>query len=160
MHQPPWSFGFDSQMRGTRENRAPPCVKVPGSSRVPVPWRSAVMARHRRRRPPGGHTTAAGSGGWRATISTDTDKHTYCLFYYLPPTHPFVGATILQRHFQVRWRARLRPPRVLLPHTYTQDGWFLQPERRPARLPCRTIFSICIHECLEKFGLRPTGPGQ
>ena len=34
LHQPPWSFGF--QTRGTRENRAPPCVKVPGSSRVPV----------------------------------------------------------------------------------------------------------------------------
>ena len=32
MHQPPWSFGFDSQTRGARENRAPPCVKVPGSS--------------------------------------------------------------------------------------------------------------------------------
>jgi hypothetical protein len=36
LHQPPWSFGFDSQTRGTRENRAPPCVAVPGSSRVPV----------------------------------------------------------------------------------------------------------------------------
>jgi len=36
LHQPPWSFGFDSQTRGTRENRAPPCVKVPGSSRVPL----------------------------------------------------------------------------------------------------------------------------
>jgi hypothetical protein len=35
LHQPPWSFGFDSQTRGTREHRAPPCVKVPGSSRVP-----------------------------------------------------------------------------------------------------------------------------
>jgi hypothetical protein len=37
-HTPPWSFGFDSQTRGTRENDrengAPPCVKVPGSSRV------------------------------------------------------------------------------------------------------------------------------
>jgi hypothetical protein len=31
LHQPPWSFGFDSQTRGTRENRATPCVKVPGS---------------------------------------------------------------------------------------------------------------------------------
>jgi hypothetical protein len=31
----PWSFGFDSQTRGTKENRVPPCVKVPGSSRVP-----------------------------------------------------------------------------------------------------------------------------
>ena len=28
MHQSSWSFGFDSQTRGTRENRAPPCVKV------------------------------------------------------------------------------------------------------------------------------------
>ena len=35
LHQPPWSFGFDSQTRGTRENRTTPCVKVPGSSRVP-----------------------------------------------------------------------------------------------------------------------------
>jgi len=65
----------------------------------------------------------------------------------LLPTHSFVGAPILQRHFQVRWSARLPPPRVLLPHTYTQDGWFLQPERRPARLPCRTIFSRCICRC-------------
>ena len=32
-----------------------------------------------------------------------------------------------------------------LPHTCTQDGWFLQPERRPARLPGRTIFSRCIY---------------
>jgi hypothetical protein len=29
----PWSL--DSQTKGTREKRAPPCVKVPGSSRVP-----------------------------------------------------------------------------------------------------------------------------
>jgi hypothetical protein len=35
LHQPPWSFGFDSQTRGSRENRSTPCVKVPGSSRVP-----------------------------------------------------------------------------------------------------------------------------
>ena len=27
MHQTPWSFGLDSQTRGTRENRSPPCVK-------------------------------------------------------------------------------------------------------------------------------------
>jgi len=52
-----------------------------------------------------------------------------------------------ERHCQVRWRARLPPPHVLLPHTYTQDGWFLQPQRRPARLPRRTIFSHCICRC-------------
>jgi hypothetical protein len=34
LHQPPWSFGFDSQTRGTRENRRT-LYKVPGSSRVP-----------------------------------------------------------------------------------------------------------------------------
>jgi hypothetical protein len=31
-------------------------------------------------------------------------------------------------------RARLSPHRVLLPHTCTQDGWFLQPKRRQSRL--------------------------
>jgi hypothetical protein len=36
-------------------------------------------------------------------------------------------------------RASLSPPRVLLPHTCTQDGWFLQPKRRPARLPRRAV---------------------
>jgi hypothetical protein len=36
LHQTPWSFGFNSQMRGTKENRDTPCVKVPGSSRAPV----------------------------------------------------------------------------------------------------------------------------
>ncbi len=30
LHQPPWSFGFDSQTRGTRKTGAP-CDKVPGS---------------------------------------------------------------------------------------------------------------------------------
>jgi len=43
--------------------------------------------------------------------------------------------------------ARLSPPRVLLPHTNTQDGWFLQPKRRPARLPRRTLFSRCTCRC-------------
>ena len=31
--------------------------------------------------------------------------HTYCLLALLPPTYPFVGAPILQLHFQVQWRA-------------------------------------------------------
>jgi hypothetical protein len=52
LHQPPWIFGFDSQTRGTRENRTPPCVKVPGSSRVPVcggqpsPHKSRLVVSH------------------------------------------------------------------------------------------------------------------
>ena len=73
--------------------------------------------------------------------------HTYCSLARLSPTHPFVGAPILQRHFQVPWRARLPPPRVLLPHTCTQDGWFLQPKRRPARLPHRAVPSDCKCRC-------------
>jgi hypothetical protein len=80
--------------------------------------------------------------------------HTYCSLDLLPPTHPFICTPILQLHFQVQWRASLPPPRVLLPHTYTQDGWFLQPKRRPARLPRRTVPSNCtcrfsrIRHCL------------
>jgi hypothetical protein len=44
-------------------------------------------------------------------------------------------------------RASLPPPHVLLPHTCTQDGWFLQPKRRQARLPRRTVPSNCICRC-------------
>jgi hypothetical protein len=74
-------------------------------------------------------------------------KHTYCSLARLPTTHPFVGAPILQRHFQVRWRARRPPPPRHLPHTSTQDGWFMQPNRRTARLPRRTLFSRCRCRC-------------
>jgi len=37
------------------------------------------------------------------------------------PTHPFLGAALLQRHFRVRWRAPHPPP----PHTHTRrmDGF-------------------------------------
>ena len=54
LHLPPWSFGFDSQTRGTRENGAPPCVKVPGSSRVPFRLLAAIpqnMLRARQQQP-------------------------------------------------------------------------------------------------------------
>ncbi len=58
LHQPPWSFGFDSQTRGTRENRAPPCVRVPGSSRVPAPpWVGS-------RSPDGWDQIPRWAGGW------------------------------------------------------------------------------------------------
>jgi hypothetical protein len=46
-----------------------------------------------------------------------------------------------------RMRTRLSPPQVLLPHTCTEDGWFLQPKCRPARLPRRTVPSNCICRC-------------
>ena len=38
LHQPPWSFGFDSQTKGTRENR-----RTLGSSRVPHPHRPGLV---------------------------------------------------------------------------------------------------------------------
>ncbi len=44
-------------------------------------------------------------------------------------------------------RVCLSPPHVLLPHTCMQDGWFLQPKHRPARLPCRTPPSNCMCRC-------------
>jgi hypothetical protein len=44
-------------------------------------------------------------------------------------------------------RARLSPPSVLLPHTCTQDGWFLQLKRQTTRLPRRTVPSNCICGC-------------
>jgi hypothetical protein len=72
--------------------------------------------------------------------------HTYCSLARLPPTHPFVCAPILQRHFQVQWRARLPPPPRPLP-SHMHAGWFLQPKRRPARLPRRTVPSNCICRC-------------
>jgi hypothetical protein len=77
--------------------------------------------------------------------------HRYCPLARLPPAHPFVCATILQLHFQVPWRARLPPPPRPLPShmsgTCKLDGWFLQPKRRPARLPRRTVPSNCICRC-------------
>jgi hypothetical protein len=108
-------------------------------------WRtdpSAVRARRRRRRLPGGHMTEAGRGGRLAPFSTDTDSHTHtacsiaCPLLTLSSAHQFSNGIF-----------RLSPPHVLLPHTYTQDGWFLQPEHRPALLPRRTLFSRCICRC-------------
>jgi hypothetical protein len=61
LHQPPWSFGFDSQTRGTRENRSPPCLEVPGSSRVPAPpWVGS-------RSPDGWDQIPRWAGGWFCT---------------------------------------------------------------------------------------------
>jgi hypothetical protein len=57
-----------------------------------------------------------------------------------PHSHSFVlGTAVINTHTP--------PPRVLLPHACTQDGWFLQPKRRPARLPRRTVPSNCICRC-------------
>jgi hypothetical protein len=57
------------------------------------------------------------------------------------------GQSLLTVYVCSRMRVRLPPPRVLLPHTCTQDGWFLQPKRRQARLPRRTVPSNCICRC-------------
>jgi hypothetical protein len=61
VHQPPWSFGFDSQTRGTRENRRTPCVNLQGSSRVPAqPWVGS-------RSPDGWDQIPRWAGGWTCT---------------------------------------------------------------------------------------------
>ena len=53
--------------------------------------------------------------------------HTYCSLARLPPTHPFVGAPILQRHFQVPWRARLPRP----PPSHMHAGWMVSATKTP-----------------------------
>ena len=64
----------------------------------------------------------------------------------LPPTHPFVGAPILQRHFQVPWRARVPPPRVLLPHTYTRrmDGFCFHNADQLGSLAGLSLLSVYV----------------
>ena len=115
LHQPPWSFGFDSQTRGTRENRRTLCSStgfLTGPRFLP-----RLNCRY-------GEAPAASASwrrwGRRAPFSTDTASHTR-----LPTTHPFVlGAPILQRHFQVQWRARLPPPASSsLTHARRMDGF-------------------------------------
>ena len=138
MHQPPWSFGFDSQTRGTRENRRTLCSStgfLTGPRFLP-----RLNCRY-------GEAPAASASwrrwGRRAPFSTDTASHTR-----LPTTHPFRPR---RAHSPTAFSGPMaRPPpspRVLFPHPCTQDGWFLQPKRRPARLPRRTIFSRCICRC-------------
>jgi hypothetical protein len=154
-----------------------PSVKVPGSSRVPGLSSAVMARRRKRRRPGGHTTALGSGGRRApfstdtashtyCSLARLPPTHPFveCPFSNgifrsngapasLPPassslTHArIVGVPILQRHFQVQWRARLPPPRVLLPHTCTQDGWFLQPKRRPARLPRRTVPSNCICRC-------------
>ena len=52
----------------------------------------------------------------------------------------YVGVGTVQSHkVELELCAPASPPagppgRVLLPNTYTQDGWFLQPKRRPGQL--------------------------
>jgi hypothetical protein len=124
------------------------------------------MARRRRRRRPGGHTTAVGSGGRRAPISTDTTaSHTHtarslaCPLLTLSSGRPFSNSIFRSNGAP----ASLPPASSSLtharrmdgfcnqnadqPHTCTQDGWFLQPKLRPARLPRRTVPSNCICRC-------------
>jgi hypothetical protein len=63
LHQSFWSFGFDSQTRGTRENRATPCVKVQGSSRVPTRTHTTMARNGLRTRSPGVDPMATGGNG-------------------------------------------------------------------------------------------------
>jgi hypothetical protein len=82
-------------------------------------------------------TSLASPLDWRCVM-------TLCMFRSLRVPTPVTTPVTLQTQLKC---ARLPPPRVLLPHTCTQDGWFLQPKRRPARFPRRTVPSNCICRC-------------
>jgi len=83
----------------------PPCVIVPGSH--------------------GPQVTAASSGGRRDPFCL---IHAYCSLARLPPTHPFVGAPILQRHFQVA-RPPASPP--CPPPSHIHAGWMVSATTTP-----------------------------
>jgi len=106
---------------------------------------TVVMARRRRRRRPGGQ--AVGRGGRCAPISTGIVSHTHTARSLACPLLTLASATPFSNGIFRSHDARVPPPRVLLPHTCTQDGWFLQPQRRPARLPRRAVPSDCICRC-------------
>jgi hypothetical protein len=111
----PWSFGFDSQTRGTRENRAPPCVKVPGSSRVPgelLPlWRGAGgdgLLAGTRRRPAAEDSVPA---------SLQILSHTHILT--VQPLAPYSPTTPRQAHSPTAF-----------------SGLIARPSPSPAHAPC------------------------
>jgi hypothetical protein len=62
--------------------------------------------------------------------------HTYCSLSRLPPTHPFVGAPILQRHFQVQWRARL--------HARRMDGFCNQNADQLGSLAGQSLLTVYV----------------
>ena len=75
-----------------------------------------------------------------------------------PHAHSFViGPAVINTHIChfVNKNHYSSLPRVLLPHTCTQDGWFLQPKRRQARLPRRTVPSNCICRCSRMHNCLP-----
>ena len=123
----------------THQGKYALCVKVQGY-KLPL-WRGAggggVLAGIRRQ-------SAAGDS---VPPSLQIPPHTHILLARSPtPYSPFRRRAHSPTAFSGPM-ARPPPFRVLLPHTCTQDGWFLQPERRPARLPRRTVPSNCICRC-------------
>jgi hypothetical protein len=72
--------------------------------------------------------------------------HTYCSLARLPPTHPFLlGALILQRHFQVRWRAPCSHPQTGPPDSATS--------------PVIVLYSRALCACLCVLALPPSPAG-
>jgi hypothetical protein len=95
----------------------------------------------RRRWPPAGHTTAAGSGGRRAPFSTDIASYTHTARSLA------CSAPILPRHFQVRWCARLPPPRVLLKHARGMDGFCNHNADQLGSLAGLSLLTVYVVEC-------------
>ena len=86
----PASFGFDSQTRGTRENRAPPCVKVlSGTQRGPRRRRRRSVLKDRGRyfeRGPGG------GGGGSEVVPATAAEHRAAPDSFAAPTRQAVAA--------------------------------------------------------------------
>ena len=127
-----------------------PCVKVPGSSRVPGEG-IAVMARRRRRRPPGGQTTAAGSGRRRAPFSTDNGSHTHtarslaCPLLTLSSARPFSNGIFRSDGAP----ASLPPASSSLTHARRMDGFCNQNADQLGYLagPSRLTVYVGVVEC-------------
>ena len=105
------------------------------------------MARRRRRRRPGGHTTAVGSGGRRASFSTDTASHTHtarsldCPLLTLSSARPFSNG-IFRSHGAP---ASLPPASSSLTHARRMDGFCNQ--NADQLVPRRAVPSDCICRC-------------
>jgi hypothetical protein len=65
-----------------------------------------------------------------------------------PPRKQLCTRSCSNKHTHTHTGGTCHGPGQLPPsHMHAGDGWFLQPKRRPARLPRRTVPSNCICRC-------------
>jgi hypothetical protein len=119
-----------------RENRAPPCVKVPGSQ---VPGDKRVC--HYGEAPAAAASWRAHDGGRQRRTACPllyrySLTHTYCSLARLPPTHPFVGSPFSNCIFRSDGApASLPPASSSLTHTRRMDSFCNQKADQLGSLP-------------------------